>query len=499
MAADGRLVAQSLDDNPIHIFPVPFSTREIVNNFKNDINPGDIFLHNDPYTGGTHLNDVLMLCPIFVEEELLLFAAMRCHWGDVGGMTPGSLSGRAIDILQEGIRIVPTKICEQGRMNEAALSFMFNNMRSPAERRGDFNTMLGAGRKAAQHIERLARRFGTSDLMNSIDELIRRSEQVMRNRIRECPNGVYYSDGYIESDGYTGEPLAARLKLTIEDDRIIADFTGTSPQAKGPTNAGVSIAFNAVCTIVKAFLDPHTSINHGSFQPVEVIAPEGTFINARPPAPCGGMAEVKALLDSLVVGALGQAIPEMMVGGLKGSANHVMLSGTTVPHGSYLLYEYPAAGTGASVGTDGSNAVRAFSDGDFNSVQSTEVIESALPLRVERYGIREGSCGDGQYRGGFGMHREIRVLQGTGSLSVLSERNVIPPFGVMGGFSGAPNQFNIRRNGQIIAPSKVPGKVADFPIMEGDVLIMQTSGGGGYGDPLERDPRTFPEMSNLDI
>jgi len=488
VSADGRLLAQSLDDNPLHIFAVPHSAREIVRVFSGDIHEGDVFLHNDPYTGGTHLNDVLMLYPVFSGGKPVLFAAARCHWGDVGGSTPGSLSGRVTEILQEGIRIVPTRICEKGKLNEPFLELLFQNMRNPAERRGDFKTMLGTSRKAEQHVQRLLTRFGAEKLLSSIDELMRRSEQVMRERIRACPDGVYYAEGYIESNGNDHEPIVARLKLTIDGDRMIADFSGTAPQTKGPTNVGPSMAPNAVCTIAKAFLDPKTSINHGSFEPIEVIAPVGSFINARWPAPCGGMVEVKALLDSLMVAALGQAMPEMIAGALKGGANHTLIGGNDPKWGSFLFYEYPAGGTGASKDLDGGTVVRAFSDGDFNSVQSIEVIESSLPLRVESYGIRENSCGDGKNRGGFGMRRCIRVLSDSASLSILSDRNVIPPYGVMGGVYGAPNHFVVKRGEKLVEPSAHPGKVAGFSLSDGDIVVMETAGGGGYGDPLERDP-----------
>lgn len=489
VSADGRLIAQSLDDNPLHIFAVPYSAREIVKSFGDSIHEGDVFIHNDPYTGGTHLNDVLMLVPVFSGDKLIMFSAARCHWGDVGGMTPGSLSGRVTEILQEGLRIIPTRVCERGKLNRPFLDLLFQNMRNPTEREGDFNTMLGTAYKARERIIRLAKRFGTESLLQSIEELMRLSEKMMRERIGSCPDGTYFSDGYIETDGHSAEPLAARLKLTIAGDRMIADFTGTSPQTNGPTNVGPSMALNAVCTVAKAFLDPHTSINHGSFQPIEVIAPEGSFINARWPAPCGGMAEVKALLDSLMVAALGQAIPEMISGGLKGGANHVLIGGNDPKWGSFLFYEYPAGGTGATKDGDGGTVVRAFPEGDFNSVQSVEVVESMLPLLIESYGIREDSCGDGKQRGGFGMRRLIRVLSTNASLSVLSERNVIPPYGVMGGSSGSPNHFSVIRQGEAMAPSPFPGKVAGFALHENDIVVMETAGGGGYGDPTERNPK----------
>ncbi|MDA1325442.1 MAG: hydantoinase B/oxoprolinase family protein [Proteobacteria bacterium] len=488
MSADGRQIAQGLADHPIHIFAVPYSTREVVRAFGDDIHEGDLFLHNDPYTGGTHLNDVLLLNPVFFDGKLALFAAMRCHWNDVGGMTPGSLSGRVKEIYQEGIRIVPTRIRDRGVMNQGVLDVLFNNMRGPEERIGDFNAMLGTGRKAADHIERLFKRFGGQAMLDGVDELIARSERQMRTRIRDCPDGDYYAEGYIESDGTNPDPLVVRLKLTVAGDAINADFTGTSRQTDGPTNCGPAMAFNAVGTIVKAFLDPNTPINHGSFNPITVTAPEKSFINARETAPCGGMAEVKFLIDSVVAAAMGQVVPSMSVGDLKGGANHVHIAGPRDDGGTWIHYEWPAGGTGASAGTDGSNAVRSYNEGDFNSIQSVETVESQYPLRVERCEIREGACGDGANRGGFGLRRDIRILGHTAMLSVLSEKNVIPPYGVAGGSNGAANRFVVLRDGKLVQPSDVPGKVSGFPLRPGDVVREETAGGGGYGDPLTRDP-----------
>ena len=489
MSADGRQIAQGLADHPLHIFAVPYSTRQVVEAFEGDIHEGDLFLHNDPYTGGTHLNDVLLLHPVFFEGSLAMFAAIRCHWNDVGGMTPGSLSGRVNEIYQEGMRIVPTRICSRGAMNEPFLELLFNNMRGRNERLGDFNAMLGTGRKAAEHVGRLFGRFGGADLLDGIEELMRRSEGLLRARIAECPDGAYFAEGYIESDGTNPEPLVVRLRLAIEGDRIVADFTGTSAQTNGPTNCGPAMALNGVGTVVKAFLDPGTPINHGSFNPITVIAPERSIINARETAPCGGMAEVKFLIDAVVASAMGQAVPAMSVGDLKGGANHIHIAGPApAGGGTYIHYEWPAGGTGATAGTDGNNACRSYNEGDFNSIQSVETVEGAFPLRVERCELRRGCCGDGAFRGGFGLRRDIRILGETATLSVLSEKNVIPPYGVEGGRAGAANRFVVIRDGETVEPSATPGKVSGFRLRAGDVVREETAGGGGHGDPLARDP-----------
>jgi N-methylhydantoinase B len=487
MSADGRQVAQGLADHPIHIFAVPYSTQEVIAKFKDDINEGDLFLHNDPYTGGTHLNDVLMLQPIFFGDKLGMFAAMRCHWNDVGGMTPGSLSGRVNEIIQEGIRIEPTKICDRGVVNEPFMNLLFNNMRARSERLGDYNAMVGTGRKAQEHLQRLFKRFGEG-LLGGVEELIARSERQLRAKIGERADGDYFAEGYIESDGTNLDPLVVKLKLTVKGDEIIADFAGTSFQTNGPTNCGPAMALNAVGTIVKSFLDPKTPINQGSFNPITVISEPGTFINARNDAPCGGMAECKFLIDSVVASAMGKVAPEMTVGDLKGGANHIIISGSDPRGSNYIHYEWPAGGTGASDGTDGSNAVRSYNEGDFNSIQSVEMVEAQFPLRIERCEIRESACGDGEFRGGFGLRRDVKILGATGALSVLSEKNVIPPYGVEGGSNGAANSFTVIRDGEVTQPSPVPGKVSGFPLKTGDVVREETAGGGGYGDPLKRTP-----------
>lgn len=500
LTPDGRLLAQSLDDNPIHIFAVPYSAREIITRYRGDIHAGDLYLHNDPYTGGTHLNDILLIEPIFVHGDLIAFAAVRCHWGDVGGMTPGSISGRATEIFQEGVRIPPTRVATRGKLSAEIVDLLFANMRVPAERRGDFNTMIGAANKAAEHVGKLVARFGKPTIVAAIAQLLASAETIMRRRIGECAKGVYCAEGYVDSNGQTTEPMVARLRLTVHDDSVTVDFFEASPQTAGPTNVGPAMAINSAGTILKAFLDPETPVNHGSFQPITVHAPVNTFINARPPVACGGSVEVKALLDSLIAAALIQAVPEKMVGDLKGTGNHVYIAGNQgAARGErlYLFYEYPAGGTGATRRGDGSHATRTYTEGDFNSIGSAEVIESEMPLRVEQIAIRTDSHGHGAYRGGCGMRRDIRVLGDIASLSVLSDKNLIPPYGVGGAYSGQGNRFTVLRSGSEIPASPVPGKIGGFGLMRDDIVRIETAGGGGTGDPLQRDPVLVAEDVRL--
>jgi N-methylhydantoinase B len=490
MDGDAQIVAMSRgQDHPLHIVPIAWSMRAVRERFGDDIHEGDVFLHNDPYTGGTHLNDVAMIYPMFAGGELFLFPVVRAHWGDVGGMSPGSLSGRVTEIYKEGVRIPPIRVHERGRPNQAALELIFANVRGPEEREGDFRAMLGTCRKAAERVDALLARYGRTTLQAAIRELLDRAEQRMRRRIGQLPPGCYSYEAYLEGGRERLEPLRVRATVTVEAESVLVDLTGTAPQTAGPTNVGPAMAPTGAFTILKSFLDPGGEINSGAFRPLRVRAPEGTVVNAQRPAPCGGMVEVKYCVESAVMGALARAVAGKITGDLKGGGNHCYVGGPSPDgRGTFIFYEYPAAGTGAFDGGDGNNAVRAFTESDITTIQPVEAIEQKYPLRVERCALRVDSGGDGRWRGGLGLVREVRVLAPRALLSVLAEKGVLPPYGVCGGEAGAPNAFYVRRGAGAIEPSPLPGKVSGFPLEVGDVVIMETSGGGGYGDPLERDP-----------
>jgi len=488
---DGRaqIVAMSKgQDHPLHIVPIAWSMRAVREKFGADIHPGDIFLHNDPYTGGTHLNDVAMIFPLFEGGELFVFPVVRAHWGDVGGMSPGSLSGGATEIYQEGVRIPPIRIVDRGRPNDAALELIFANMRGLRERQGDFQAMIGTCRKAAERIEALGARYGVATVREAVAELMDRAETRMRHAIGELPDGTYVYEAHLESGRERLEPLTVRAQLIVAGDAITVDLTGTSPQTAGPTNVGPAMAPTGAFTIIKSFLDPGSDVNSGAFRPLTVITPPGTIVNADPPAPCGGMVEVKYCVETAVMGALGQALGGRVTGDLKGGGNHCYVGGPDPRTGeTFIFYEYPAGGTGAHAHGDGNNTVRTWTESDMTTLQPIEAVEQLYPVRVESTSLREDSGGPGRWRGGLGLRREVRIRSAGSSLSVLAEKAVLPPFGVSGGASGATNHFWVRRGGRAIEPSPLPGKVGGFPIEPGDVVVMDSSGGGGFGDALTRD------------
>ncbi len=490
LTPQGDLVAASELEQPTHISALSWSARALIAKYGDDIGPGDLYLHNDPYTGGSHLNDVGLFYPVFRGERPLAIIGVMAHWQDVGGMVPGSLSGNARDIYQEGIRIPSLRIARRGVWLDEVLELLFANVRQPDDRRGDLSAMEGACRIAERRLHAMADRFGDATVPVAFEALLARGERRMRDAIARLPDGVYAYQTYLDNSGESAEPLLLRLKLTVSGDEIHADFTGSAPQVAGPANLGPAPATTATFTMAKALLDPSGPINAGAQRPLKITAPLGSVVNARPPAACGAIGEVRRALESLVVGTLGMAIPERLVGDLKGASNLISIGGRhPTQQEDFLFVEFPAGGTGGTSRTDGNNSMRNFAEGDISSIQPIEAVEASCPLRVERMLLRQDSGGPGRRRGGLGLQREIRLLAPEAQLSVLSDKNVIPPYGVRHGWTGAPNRFTVLRDGEEIEPSPLPGKVTGFALRAGDVVIERTAGGGGYGDPLEREPQ----------
>ena len=483
----GQIVALA-EDNPSHIFPVPWSVKRMFDTFGEDIEPGDVFLHNDPYTGGTHLNDIAMMFPVFAEGRLVLFPTVRAHWGDVGGTTPGSISGKSTEIFHDGLRLPIVKIASGGVLNQGLFDVMMANMRVPRERRGDFMSTWGTCQIAERRIAELFERYGVATVEAAISELIDRAERRTRQRIESLADRDYVYEHYLDPVGAEAEPVVARARIRVDGSDIEVDFTGSSGQTGAAMNAGPAVAATGAFIVLKAFLDPAQPINHGNFRPITITAPEGSFLNARYPASCAGSSEVRHAAISAVLGAMSRAMPERMAGDIKGTSNHIYVGGKdpdrTEP---FIFYEYPAGGTGATAEGDGGDALRNFAEGDFASIQSVESIEHENPLLVERCEIRRDSGGAGRHRGGCGLRRDVRVLVEGALLSVSSNKNVLPPFGVAAGWSGAPNDFAVIRNGEELAPSDTPGQVQGYALRRDDIVVMRSSGGGGFGDPLERD------------
>jgi N-methylhydantoinase B len=481
-----EVVAQS-EDIGAHVVPLPWSVRSAMAEFGSDLAPGDVILLNDPYRGGTHLNDVTLIYPVFEDGRLILFPAVREHWADVGGMVPGSLSGEATEIYQEGMRIPPIKIVERGTLNRAAMALILSNMRVPDEREGDFHAGLAACKTAERRIRESVARYGLPTLLAAIRQNLDRSEARMRAQIAALPDGEYYYEDYLETfPAGRLEPLLLPLRLTIRGADLVADFTGASPQVPVPVNSTLAVSAASVFIALKSILDPAAPLNQGSFRPISVIAPEGTIVNVTAPAPAGSHGEIRKRVIAVTVGALAQIVPGLVAGDLFRTSFHNLVGGVHPRTGKqFVHYEWASGGNGAFAEDDGPSAMASIDWGDLNTVQPTEVLETRFPLRVEWSALASDSGGAGRQRGGLSMQRGLRLVGPEATYSVLADGAVLPAFGILGGGSGIPvSSHVIRDGGDLRFPT--PGKVGGFRLVKDDVLVLQSAGGGGYGDPLER-------------
>jgi N-methylhydantoinase B len=482
-----EMVAQS-EDHPGHVVPMPWSVRSAMEDFAGNISPGDIVIVNDPYRGGTHLNDVTLLFPVFEQEELVMLPCVRSHWADVGGMTPGSYSGLATSIFQEGLRIPPIKLYERGNRNSGIMRLIESNMRLPEHRRGDLQAMIGACQIAERRLRRLFEKYGLSVVLDCVAANLDRCEARMRERISTLPNGTYVCEDYLEYyDQGVFDPVVMRLALTVDGDEIIADFAGSNPQVPGVVNSSLAVAGAGVFVALKSTLDPAGSVNAGTFRPITLKAPEASIVNVGPDAPAGAHGEVRKRAVSVMLGCLAQVVPTAVSGDLCGTSFPNSIGGWDRERSrSYVYYEVPAGGNGGFDDADGSSAFVNVDFGNIRSLHNVESLESDLPLLVERSELRRNSGGPGRMRGGLGLRREVRLLEQEAVYSVLSDRAVIPPFGILGGGSSAQVRVSIMSDGKEI-PLRTPGKATGHIIHRDDVIVMQSAGGGGYGDPLARD------------
>lgn len=483
---DAQVVAQS-EDIGSHVVPMPWSVRSTMAKLGDSIVPGDVILLNDPYSGGTHLNDVTIVYPVFRDGRLIFFPAVRAHWSDVGGMVPGSMSGKATEIYQEGVRIPPLKIMEAGKMNDAVLELLLANMRVPEERLGDFHASLAACRVAERRIQEICDKYGVDQLLEASRIDLDRAEARMRSKIAALPDGTYYYEDYLETFiGGRFEPLLLPLKLTIDGDRMIADMTGASSQVPFPVNSTAAVSSAGVFIAVKSIFDPAAPLNQGSFRPIEVIAPPGSIVNVQRPAPAGSHGEIRKRVIAVMTGALSQVVPDKIAGDLCRTSFHNLIGG--FDNGKeWVHYEWSAGGNGGFRGGDGPSAIAPIDWGDIVTVQSTEVIESRMPLLVERSALAIDSGGAGETRGGLAMQRHVRVLSPKATYSLLADGAILPAFGVLGGGAGKPVASWVEK-GSETGQFDSPGKVAGHVVNRDEIIVMRSAGGGGYGDPTLRDP-----------
>lgn len=479
----GDLVAQA-EHIPVHLGAMPHSVKTVLQEFPDDLYEGDCIVLNDPFRGGTHLPDITMVTTIFHRGELAGFAANRAHHSDVGGMTPGSMSSRSVDIYQEGIRIPPLKIVGGGKINQQVLDLILENVRTPRERLGDIRAQQAANTVGLKRFGELIRRFGVVTIRSGMKQLLEYSNRLMRREIRKIPEGEASAVDYLDDDGLGTKDIPLKAKLRIGHGAMTFDFIGSAGQVKGPLNAVYSITLSAVYYVVRCITDPRIPANAGCFRPITVVAPAGTIVNARPPAPvAGGNVETSQRIVDIVLKALAKIIPERVCAACQGTMNNIAIGGTDPRTGrAFTYYETVAGGYGARYNKDGIDGVHSHMTNTMNT--PVEALETGHPFLVRKYELVPGSGGPGKFRGGLGLRREVEILAQDATVSLLGERQRHRPWGLKGGAPGSPGEYYILHRG--IRPKSLNSKCI-VTVGHGDVVGMVTPGGGGYGPLALRD------------
>lgn len=490
--ARGEMVAQG-PDLPIHLGSMPDAVRAVVAAFANKVHEGDVFIHNDPYFGGSHLPDVNVVRPAFYDGELIGYACLRAHWPDIGSATPGSY-GAVTEIFGEGLRLPPLRLISRGNLNVDLEKLILANVRTPDERKGDLGAQLAATLRATERLQGLARRYGVRQLIASMVAVMDYSERLMRAALKDLPDGEGFFEDHCDGDGIADDangndaPFWVRMSVKKNADRLIVDFTGTDPQVKGPMNAPLSVTVSGVYCGLKTAIDPSNFIppNSGCWRAITVTAPAGSVVNAEFPAPVVyANHEMSHRVADMVMGALANFVPHQVMACSQGTSAILTLGGIDPRNGrSYVSYETVKGGFGARPNKDGINVIASGISNTMNT--PVEILEMAFPVRIERYEVNPDSGGAGRFRGGCGARRVWRMLAGTATGALCMERMTSPPFGLLGGKVGAAALVTVTTpNGDC---RQLPSKGA-FAWPTDAVIDMITPGAGGFGPPVERDPR----------
>ena len=474
--AAGETVAMG-DHMPVHLGAMPLSVRHAMEAFE--LQPGDVAILNDPFRGGTHLPDITAVSGVFIggRRKPAFYVANRAHHADVGGMSPGSMP-LAREIYQEGIRIPPVLLARRGRFDRELLGLILANVRTPEEREGDLLAQCMAIKRGEQRLHELVAKYGIEKVRRNMTALKDYSERMMRVAIRRLPAGVYRFEDALDSDGITDRPVKIAAAVTIHGDRAMIDFTGSDPQVEGSVNANYAVAVSATAYVFRCLVREDIPYTAGVMRPLEVIAPEGSVVSAQPPAAmAAGNVETSQRITDVVLGALAQAAPRLIPAASSGTMNNITFGGQDRVRGqAFAYYETIAGGMGASAISDGPSATHTHMTNSWNT--PVEAFEHQYPLRIRAYRIRSGSGGHGKHTGGDGIIREFEFLTAA-DVTILADRRARGPYGLCGAESGAPGRNTLIRGKRI---THIPGK-ARFEVQAGDLLRIESPGGGGYGAP----------------
>jgi N-methylhydantoinase B len=462
-----------------------FAVQKIIElaNAEGGFKPGDMWIMNDTYLGGSHLQDVQLIAPIFADGELFAVMATTGHWMDMGGNVPGGWGPKATDIHQEGIVIPPVKLYEEGRLNQALVAMFKANVRLPAEIAGDLAAMSNVFSVGNRGIEALVRKYGRGVLSECLNEMIAYSERQMRSYIADLPDGTYSFEDWIDNDGIVDKPIPVRLAITVSGETMHFDFTGTGPKATGPQNMSRNTTLSS-CYVAIKHIFPDVPVNGGTFRPISFDVPAGSLLAAEYPSPCGGYLDPMGRVIDVVFGAMAKALPAKAPAAFFGTIGVVAISGRHPKSGGYFVGVFPyPGGYGATKASDG--LVNGTPPQSMANFMSLEMSEHRFPIRFDYFKLRDDSGGAGWHRGGCGTAYGFTAWSEC-EVSALGDRVDHAPFGIVGGKSGAPNQVEFQTGGKRWVPA-LRSKQDNVLFKPGDSIRAASPGGGGYGDPLTRD------------
>ncbi|MEC7202664.1 MAG: hydantoinase B/oxoprolinase family protein [Pseudomonadota bacterium] len=489
-ADSGELIAQGELGLPVFVGTMQFSTMTLIEFIRDGraLPPeeGDIYIVNDPYLGGTHLMDVRFAMPFYYEGELFSWLSNTGHWPDIGGAVPGGFSANATAVEQEGLRLPPVKLVKRGEMDPEIYAIICSNIRIADQRIGDIKAQIAALKVGARQLTALLDRYGAETIKSAIREWRARAAQQMRAKIALIPDGTYHGEAWVDSDGVVDEPLRIAVNIEKKDSDLYFDFDGSSPPCKGPMNSVLATTCSSVYLAMKHIF-PDVPINAGTFDPLHIKDPDGTFLYAKYPRPVSGCAaEVSQRIAEAVFAALVEPLPNIVTAAPAGSSGNFALGGYDPEKDRpFVMYQISGGGYGGNADHDG--LTNGCSTIGISKTQPIEVLEQYYPVLFHEYSLRESSGGAGEKRGGFGVNYTVELLRGEAQASFVMDHGRVGPQGALGGQDGLPNAVTVYRNGEKYVPEHL-SKDQDIPIAPGDVVAVGTPGGGGFGDPRKRPP-----------
>jgi N-methylhydantoinase B len=483
-----QLIAQA-EHIPVHLGSMALAIKLGLEEYEGKLSQGDMILLNDPYISGTHLPDLTLIAPIFFEDKIVGYAANKAHHTDIGGKTPGSLAADSTELYQEGLIIPPVKLVKGGEIDPELSNLIRSNVRTPDIQMGDLRAQIAANNTGSRRVLELVELYGIDVLHSSMNQIMDYSEQRMRQEILAMPDGIYSGVDYLEDILPGGGDVEIKVKVTKKGDSIEFDYDGTSKQVESPVNAPLGVTVAGIYYTLISITDPTIPVNDGCFRPITLKVPLGCMMNPNRPAPvAGGNVETSQRNVDVIMKAFSQITPDKVPAASQGTMNNITLGGMKDDGTPWTFYETIAGGNGGRPTSDGVDGIHINMTNTMNT--PIETLEAYQPLQFKAYRFRPDTGGPGKFRGGCGIERVWTLTSEKATLSVMAERNKIQPWGLNGGHGGALGEFIlVKADG---SEEKLPSKVT-IEIHRGDTLIIRTPGGGGYGDPLERNHEKIRE------